>query len=216
MITIAIPTGRSYGECTDILSAAGLPVSHLMEPGRSLVIDEGNFRYLLSKPADIPVIVQCGAAHLGLVGSDVTDESCVPLSELADTGRGRCFMAVAGPEDMAARFDGDLRRLMGIKVATKYPRLAERTFEEMGLEIKTIKLNGSVELAPALGLADCIFDVVQSGATLRANGLSVIKRAMEVSLRLVGGRSSLQTSWNALYPVIRAISAGSETPCAAV
>lgn len=216
MITFAIPTGRSYDDCTEILANAGLPVSKLRDPGRSLIIDEGNFRYLLSKPVDIPVIVHCGAAHLGLVGSDVTEESRVPLSELADTGRGRCFMAVAGTEDTAARFEGDILRLMGIKVATKYPRLAERTFEEMGLEIKTIKLNGSIELAPALGLAECIFDVVQSGATLRANGLSVIKRAMEVSLRLVGGRSSLQTSWDSLYPIIRAVSAGTETACAAV
>lgn len=214
MITFAVPTGRSFDSCLEILENAGLPVTKLREPGRSLIIDDGNFRYLLSKPADIPVIVHCGAAQLGLGGSDVIEESLVPLSELADTGRGKCFMAVAGPKDAAARFGGDRRRLMGIKVATKYPRLAERTFEGMGVEIKTIKLNGSVELAPALGLADCIFDVVQSGATLRANGLAVIIRAMEVSLRLVGGRSSLQMSWKTLYPVISAISAGTERQCA--
>ena len=129
------------------------------------------------------------------------------LTELLDTGLGRCFMAIAGPEEAAEKFAGHRSGLMGLKVATKYTRLAERTFAEWGVQIKLLKLNGSVEIAPALGLADCIFDVVQTGGTLRANGLSVIKKTLPVSLRLVAGTASVQTRWNSLFGVVESLGA---------
>ena len=207
MLTFALPTGRLLEDCITILEGAGLPVERLKKAGRGLVIEEGSFRYLLTKPSDVPAMVYYGAAQLGLAGSDVIEESDIALQELLDTGRGRCFMAVAGPEEAAEKFSGHKSRLMGLKVATKYTRLAEKTFSGWGVQIKLLKLNGSVELAPALGLADCIFDVVQTGGTLRANGLSVIKKTMPVSLRLVAGISSAQMSWDSLFGVAGAIAA---------
>ncbi|MDO4559675.1 MAG: ATP phosphoribosyltransferase [bacterium] len=205
MLTFALPTGRSLDSCVDILERAGLPTEKLKNAGRNLVIEEASFRYLLSKPSDVPAMVHYGAADLALAGNDVIEEAGIALTELLDTGRGRCVMAVAGPGEMAEKFCGHVSGLMGLKVATKYTRLAEKTFAEWGIQIKLLKLNGSVELAPALGLADCIFDVVQTGGTLKANGLRVIKETMPVSLRLVAGISSVQLRWNALFGVVDAI-----------
>ena len=207
MLTFALPTGRSLDSCVDILERAGLPTGRLKNAGRNLVIEEASFRYLLSKPSDVPAMVHYGAADLALAGNDVIEEAGIALTEILDTGRGRCVMAVAGPKEMAEKFCGHASGLMGLKVATKYTRLAEKTFAEWGIQIKLLKLNGSVELAPALGLADCIFDVVQTGGTLRANGLRVIKETMPVSLRLVAGISSVQLRWNALFCVVDAIGA---------
>lgn len=210
MLTFALPTGRSLGCCIEILERAGLPVANLKGAGRNLVIEDGAFRYLLSKPSDVPAMVYYGAADLAIVGNDVIEESQIELAELLDTGMGRCVMAVAGPEETAVRFGGHVSRLMGLKVATKYTNLAERTFAEWGVQIKLLKLNGSVELAPALGLADCIFDVVQTGGTLKANGLRVIRETLPVSLRLVAGVSSMQLRWSGLWGVVQAIKSALE------
>lgn len=205
MLTFALPTGRSLQSCIDILAGAGLPVEKLKNPGRNLVIEDGIFRYLLSKPSDVPAMAHYGAADLAIAGSDVIAESGISLAEILDTGRGKCFMAVAGPAEFAAKFDGNTCGLMGIKVATRYARIAERTFDSWGVQIKILKLNGSVELAPALGLSDCIFDIVQTGNTLRANGLTVIKETEPVSLRLVSGQGSVQLRWRLISGVVRAI-----------
>ncbi len=210
MLTLVLPTGRSLECCTNILERAGLPVGGLKRAGRNLVIEEGPFRYLLSKPFDVPAMVYYGAADMGLVGNDVTEESEIALAELLDTGLGRCVMAVAGTEAMAERFSRHPSRLMGLKVATKYVNLAEKTFAAWGVQIRPLKLNGSVELAPALGLADCIFDVVQTGSTLRANGLRVIKETLPVSLRLVAGVPSVQLRWNGLWSVVKAVESALE------
>ncbi|MDR3354615.1 MAG: ATP phosphoribosyltransferase [Synergistaceae bacterium] len=205
MPVIALPTGRSFDSCVEIIQGAGLPVGRLKDAGRNLVIDEGEYRFLMGKPSDIPTLVSQGVADLALVGSDVTEESDADLTELLDTGRGRCYMAVAGPEELARRFSGHASSLMGLRVGTKYQRTARRTFAAWGVQIRTLYLNGSVELAPALGLADCIFDIVQTGGTLRANGLAVIKRTAEVSLRLVAGFGALQLRWGSLRSVVEAV-----------
>lgn len=207
MLTLALPTGRSMGDCVEIIEGAGLPASRLKEAGRSLVIEEGNFRYLLTKPSDVPAMVYYGAADLALAGSDVIEESGIALAELLDTGRGKCFMAIAGPPHAAEKFNGHVSRLMGLRVATKYARIAERTFASWGVQIKILKLNGSVELAPALKLSDCIFDIVQTGNTLRANGLRIIKETAPVSLRLVAGGGALQMRWGSMFGAVESIAA---------
>lgn len=205
MLTFALPTGRVMEDCIEIIGGAGLPVSRLKNAGRSLVVEEGNFRYLLTKPSDVAAMAHYGAADLALAGSDVIEESGIALAELLDTGRRCCFMAIAGPEHIAEKFNGHSSKLMGLRVATKYPRIAERTFAGWGVQIKILKLNGSVELAPALKLSDCIFDIVQTGGTLRANGLQVIKETAPVSLRLVTGRGALQLRWGAIFGVVDTI-----------
>ena len=182
-----------------------MPAKKLRNAGRNLVVDDGDYRYLLGKPSDIPTLVSQGLADLALVGNDVTEESGVELAELIDTGRGRCFMAIAGPPAAAERFTGHASTLMGLRVASKYGRLAHRTFESWGAHVKVLHLNGSVELAPALGLVDCIFDIDQSGSTLRANGLVVLKRTAEVSLRLVANPGALQLRWEFLRDAVGAV-----------
>lgn len=205
MPTIALPTGRSLPACLEIIEGAGLPCNALADAGRNLVIDEAGYRYLLGKPSDIPTLVSQGVAELGLVGNDVTDESDIRLTELLDTGRGRCYMAIAGPPNLAERFRGHASGLMGLRVATKYQNTALRTFASWGVQIRVLFLNGSVELAPALGLSDCIFDIVQTGGTLKANGLDVIKRTADVSLRLVGDPCALQLRWKDLQKTVEAM-----------
>jgi len=205
MLTFALPTGRSLESCIEILEGAGLPVEKLKNPGRNLVIDEGSFRYLLSKPSDVPAMVHYGAADLAIAGSDVIEESGISLVELLDTQRGKCFMAVAGTKTAAMKFNGKACSLMGLRVATKYTRIAENTFNSWGVQIKILKLNGSVELAPALGLSDCIFDIVQTGSTLQANGLMVIKETAPVSLRLVAGSCAVQLRWSSMFGVVSSI-----------
>ena len=205
MLTFALPTGRSLEDCIEILEGSGLPVDKLKNHGRNLVVDEGSFRYLLSKPSDVPAMVHYGAADLAIAGNDVVEESGISLVELLDTGRGKCFMAVAGTKRVAEKFNGNTCSLMGLKVATKYTRIAENTFNSWGVQIKILKLNGSVELAPALGLSDCIFDIVQTGSTLKANGLMVIKETAPVSLRLVAGSGSVQLRWRSMFGVVNAI-----------
>ena len=114
-------------------------------------------------------------------------------------------MAIAGPPELAGRFGGHVSELMGLRVATKYDRTARRTFAAWGVQIRILYLHGSVELAPALGLADCIFDIVQTGGTLKANGLVVIKRTADVSLRLVANQGALQLRWDALRNAVGAV-----------
>lgn len=205
MLTLALPTGRSLEDAVEIIEGAGLPAAKLKKAGRNLVVEEGNFRYLLTKPSDVPAMVYYGAADLALAGSDVIEESGIALAELLDTGRGKCFMAIAGPAHAAEKFNGHVSRLMGLRVATKYTRIAEKTFASWGVQIKILKLNGSVELAPALKLSDCIFDIVQTGSTLRANGLQIIKETAPVSLRLIAGGGALQLRWNSMFGVVESI-----------
>lgn len=211
MLTFALPTGRSFDACVEVLEGAGLPTQGLRAPGRNLVIEGGmdeagrKYRYLLGKPSDIPTLISQGVADLALVGSDVTGESGAELAELLDTERGKCYMAIAGPPALAARFNGHASGLMGLRVATKYDRTARGTFEAWGVQIRILYLHGSVELAPALGLADCIFDIVQTGGTLSANGLVVIKRTAEVSLRLVADPCALQLRWEDLRGALSAL-----------
>jgi len=205
MLTFALPTGRSLDGCIELLEGAGLPVNNLKNAGRNLVIEEDGFRYLLAKPLDVPVMTYYGAADLALAGSDVICEAEIPLVELLDTGRSKCVMAIAGPQKAAQKFSGNICKLMGLRVATKYTHVAEKTFSDWGVQIKILKLNGSVELAPALGLSDCIFDIVQTGSTLRANGLVVIREVMPVSLRLIAGSGAVQTNWGSMASTVEAI-----------
>lgn len=202
MINIALPTGRMLQECIGILGQMGLPCSGLAKPGRSLVITEKNFRYLLAKPMDVPAYVHYGAADMALAGSDVLMERGVPLVEIADTGAGRCRLVVAGPEQISSRFSMPGNPVNGLRVATKYPNLASAFFASQGIGMEVIHLHGSVELAPLLGISDCILDIVQSGETLRANGLAVIQEVAQVSMRVVASRKFTHQGWKMITNIM--------------
>lgn len=210
MLTIALPTGRSLDSCTELLEKAGLPVEKLKNAGRNLVIEDGGCRYLLAKPTDVPIMAYHGAADLAFAGSDMIYESEIPVAELLDTKLNSCVMAIAGPEKAAAKFSGSIVKLMGLRVATKYTKIAEKTFNSWGVETKLLKLNGSIELAPALGLSDVIFDIVQTGSTLKANGLVVIKEIMPVSMRLISGAGTIHTKWNMIKDTVEAVKRAAE------
>ncbi|SMG18372.1 ATP phosphoribosyltransferase [Dethiosulfovibrio salsuginis] len=205
MITIALPTGRVLKEAIEILEDGGLPVEGLKNPGRELVIEEGSTRYILAKPMDVPLYVHRGVADLALAGSDVLWESGSQLVELLDTGRGLCSLQVAGPPELSDRFKGHRSELMGLKVATKYPEIADRHFSRKAIQIDLVHLNGSIELAPRLGLTDCILDIVQTGSTLKANGLVLLEYVAPVSLRLVASRKGASTMWDRIGPLVNSI-----------
>lgn len=202
MLSLALPTGRALPETQDLLASLGLPTAKLRKAGRSLVVHDGNCRYLLAKPMDVPRYVHYGIADLALVGSDVLAESASSLVELAETDRGRCRLVVAGPQTLGSRFWGHESAIMGLRVATKYPRIADGHFAARGVQVKIIPLSGSIELAPLLDLSDCILDIVQTGTTLEANGLVVLDEVAPVSLRLVASRRSAQLRWQEIAPLL--------------
>ena len=206
MLTIALPTGRVFSDAAEMIAGAGLPCDGLASPGRKLVIEAGEFRYILAKPSDVPLYVSYGTADLAFAGGDVLLESAMPVVELLDTGAGRCSVVVAGPRSQAERFRGPASELMGLKVATKYPRLAAGHFPARGVQVDLIHLHGSIELAPKLGLSDCILDIVQTGSTLRANSLEVLEHVCDVSLRLVASRKSTALRWKEVQSVMNKIS----------
>lgn len=205
MITMALPTGRVMNEAISILKRSGLPVDRLSDPGRDLVVEEGPLRYILAKPMDVPLYVDRGVADLALVGSDVLMESEASLVELLDTGMGKCSLQVAGPKGMEDRFRKHRSELMGLRVATKYPRTTDHHFSRKGVQVDIVHLNGSIELAPRLGMTDCIVDIVQTGSTLKANGLILLESVAAVSLRLVASRKSYSLSWDGIRPVMESM-----------
>lgn len=210
MLTIALPTGRVFADAAGIIEASGLPCSGLSSPGRKLVIEDGDFRYILAKPSDVPLYVSYGTADLAFAGGDVLLESAMPVVELFDTGKGRCRVVVAGPKSLAPRFRGHASELMWLKVATKYPRIADGHFSTRGAQVDIIHLHGSIELAPKLGLSDCILDIVQTGGTLKANSLEVLEHVCDISLRLVASRKSTALRWDEVQSVAKKIEEATE------
>lgn len=180
---IALAQGALFADTLAALDAAGLPTSGLTGHRRLLVNGEGGIEYLLTRSGDVPTYVAHGAADLGVVGRDVLLESGEDVLEVADLGYGRCRFVVAAQEDQ----DRDLDEYRGgsIEVATKYARVAARHFERRGIQAEIIKLSGAVELAPQVGLAGWIVDLVATGRTLRENRLAVVEEIATCSARLI-------------------------------
>ena len=206
MLTFVLPTGRVLQDAIALIEAAGLPAGGLSSIGRRLVLEDKGFRFILAKPMDVPMYIVSGVADLGLAGSDVLMETGAPLIDLADTGKGVCRMVLAAPCDTSIdvcgasgdapeRLPRNGRERIGgvpwIRVATKYPGIADRYFSSRGIQAEIIHLNGSVELAPRLGMSECIVDIVQTGSTLAANGLVERATICPVSLRLVASKRSV-------------------------
>ena len=186
MLTIAVAKGRIFEATIALLEQAGVGSQSLLLDSRKLILDdqEHQIRYLLAKPVDVPTYVTHGAADLGIVGKDVLHEANTDIHELVDLGFGYCQMVVAAPQ-------GTVLSEVS-QVATKYPRYARDFFRRQGRQIEIIDLHGSVELAPLIGLSDCIVDIVETGRTLKENGLVIIEKLAEISTRLVANRRSFQ------------------------
>lgn len=203
MITIAIAKGRMQDEALALLARAGVSLNIAALTSRCLAVPDetGEYRVILVKPADVPVYVEHGIADCGVVGRDILLESESDLLLPLDLGIARCRLVVAAA---TAEISATLRGML--RVATKYPHLAAEYFGARGIPVEIIRLSGSVELAPALGLADVIVDLVETGTTLRENGLSVVDTITESSGRLVVNRASYQLKATSISQLIDALS----------
>ena len=186
LLNVALPKGRLGDKVYGLLAGAGYGCAENYNETRKLVVEnpEAGIRYFLVKPSDVAIYVEHGAADIGIVGKDILAESGADVYELLDTGLGRCRMCVAGPENFA---DDESRSL---RVATKFVNIAKRYYAGQGRDIDIIRLNGSIELAPILGLSDVIVDIVETGATLRENDLTVLKEFMPISARCIANKAS--------------------------
>lgn len=180
IITIAMPKGRIFEEAAELLRQAGYQLPPEFEDSRKLIIDveEERFRFILAKPMDVPTYVEHGVADLGIAGKDVMLEEERDVYELLDLKISECYLAVAGLPDTKMND-------VAPKVATKYPNVAARYFREQGEQVEIIKLNGSIELAPLIGLSDRIVDIVSTGRTLLENGLVEYERIIDITSRLI-------------------------------
>jgi ATP phosphoribosyltransferase len=183
-LTVALSKGKLLAGTQELFRRAGLPFPD--GESRRLVVPQGELRFLFVKDMDVPTYVEYGVADCGIAGRDVLLEAGSDVFEPLDLGFGRCRLEVARP----AGSPFSLESASTVRVATKYPRVATRHFLGRGLPAEVVKLAGSVEIAPGLGLADCIVDVVETGRTLKENGLEVVEHVAESSARLVVNRAS--------------------------
>jgi len=202
-LTIAVAKGRLQDAALARLACAGVIVSEAALASRRLAVEDetGRFKFIFVKPADVPVYVEHGIADCGVVGRDVLLESAADLLQPLDLKIGRCRIVVASPHAKT-----EMNSFGMLRVATKYPRIAAEHFGARGLPIEIIELSGSVELAPALGLSDCIVDVVETGRTLAENNLSIVEVICESTGRLVVNRASYQLKAKSVANLIDALS----------
>jgi len=188
-LTVALSKGRLLEPTVDFLSRAGIQVPDDILSSRRLIAPDASnqYRFLLVKPADLPTYVEYGVAAAGICGRDVLLEVAPDLHQPLDLGFGRCRLVLAGKKEESAE---NHNLLSTTRVATKYPRIAEKYFRSQGMPVEVIYLTGSVELAPNLELAEKIVDLVETGRTLRDNGLHVIDEIAECSARVVVNRAS--------------------------
>lgn len=189
-LRICVPRGALFEESVEALSAAGLPIEPLVNLGRKLIVEcPDGLTYITTRPSDVPVYVESGAADIGIVGRDVLIERQPDVYELLDLGFGGCRMVWATPKGVDPT-PAAIERFGVVRVATKYVNVAEAWFEETGRKAELVKVNGSVELAPLVGLADGIVDLVATGTTLRENGLVEREQIFDSSARLIANRVS--------------------------
>lgn len=203
-LTIALSKGRLTDMSVELFEAIGIDCTELKNSSRKFILtDEKNkIKFFLAKPSDVPTYVEYGAADIGIVGKDTLMEEGRHLYEVLNLGFAACKMVVAGPAELMGKLD----RLTNKRVATKYPRIAREYFEHKRKEsIEVIKLNGSVELAPLVGLSEVIVDLVESGRTLKENGLVVLDTIADISARLVVNRVSMKMKSERINPIIDAI-----------
>lgn len=186
MLNVALPKGRLGDKVYDMFEKAGFPCPSIKEPNRKLIFEnaECGVCYFWVKPSDVAIYVERGAADVGVAGKDILLEYTPDVYELLDLDVGKCRMAVAAKKD----FRDDPARTL--RVATKFSNIAESYYLSKGRDIDIIHLNGSIEIAPILGLSDVIVDIVETGATLRENDLEVIDTVVPISARLIANKSS--------------------------
>lgn len=203
-LTIALSKGRLADQAIELFEEAGFDCTAAKEKSRRLILHDeaADVRFIMAKPADVPTYVDYGAADIGVVGKDTLLEEGRKLYEVLNLGFGACRMCVCGPASLKGRLDS----IPNKRIGTKYPNIAREYFEGHRHEsVEIIKLNGSVELAPLIGLSEVIVDIVESGRTLEENGLVVLETIADISARLVINRVSLKMKAARINPLISAI-----------
>ncbi len=207
-ITLALSKGRIYDDTVPLLAAAGIAVDPAHEGSRKLILPTADprLRLVIVRASDVPTYVQYGAADIGVAGKDVLlEHGGDGLYQPIDLRIGRCRMCVAAPRGFD--YAQAVRRGARLRVATKYVETARRHFAGKGVHVDLIKLYGSMELAPLVGLADAIVDLVSTGSTLRANNLVEVEQIMPISSRLIVNQASLKTKSALLQPLLAAMAA---------
>ena len=209
-LRFALANGVLLRDALDALRASGLDVSRVDGDGRQLVVRSGDVEYILARPSDTATYVERGAADLGIVGKDVLMESGARLLELVDLRFGACRFVVAAPKDALERSLDEYRHLGSLEVATKYPHVAEEHFRRRGIAVEIVKVAGSAEVAPQVGLADWIVDLVATGATLAANGLAVVEEIASSTARLVANPSAYHLRRQEIAPLVERLAKWAE------
>jgi ATP phosphoribosyltransferase len=197
MLNIALPKGRLGEKVYAMFEKAGFECPSIRENNRKLIFEnaERGVRYFWVKPSDVAIYVERGAADIGVAGKDILLEYAPDVYELLDLGLGKCRMAVAAPVD----FRDDVRKKL--KVATKFENIARRHYASLGRDIDIIHLNGSIEIAPILGLSDVIVDIVETGTTLKENHLAVMEEVLPISARLIANKANFKFKQQAIRTV---------------
>lgn len=204
-LTIALPKGKLFNLSADLLAKVGYTAEGLSEKSRKLIItnEAARLKFIITKTADVPTYVEYGAADIGIIGKDVVLESGKDVYELLDLGFGKCRLMMAVPKNKkrARLEDYDHTR-----VATKFPRIAENFFAAQGMQMEYIKLNGSIELAPIIGMSESIVDIVETGTTLRENNLEEIVTIMNATARLIANRVSYKLKFERINSLVDGLS----------
>ena len=204
-ITIAIPKGRILEESVELFGKIGIDCSELLSDSRKLVFEnhEQKMRYMIVRATDVPTYVEYGSADLGIVGKDTLMEQEKDVYEPLDLKFGYCRMMVAEPAKLAG--NDDPSSWSHIRIATKYPHVTEKWFAAKGIQIEVIKLYGSIELAPLVGLSERIVDLVSTGETLKQNGMVEVETIAEITTRLIVNRASLKTKQKKIAAIIQGL-----------
>lgn len=208
-LTVALAKGRLAELAMDIFISIGMDCAEMKEKTRKLIFtDEKNkLKFILVKASDVPTYVEYGAADIGIVGKDTLLEESRNLYEMVDLVFGACKMCVCGRPELKGKLD----EITNLKVASKYPNIARHYFQTVkGQTIDLIKLNGSVELGPLVGLSDVIVDIVETGATLRENGLDVLEEVCELSARFVVNKVSMKMERERIMAMVKAFTEKTE------
>ncbi|MGH3086355.1 MAG: ATP phosphoribosyltransferase [Rubrobacteraceae bacterium] len=203
-LRVAVPKGAIFDDALDALSAAGLPADALRDNGRKLLYEVEGTEFIISRPSDVPVFVEHGAADVGIVGKDVLEEQSPNVIELADLGTGGCRMVLAAPGSQAEEVRRSIDHAEVVRVATKFPNTARRYFESLGRQVEVIRLHGAIELAPLVGLAECVVDLTATGATLRENDLAILDEISTSTARLIANRGSYRLKHDDISALIDA------------
>ena len=200
-LTIALPKGKLFSLSADLFARIGYTAEGLSEKSRKLVItnEEKRIKFIITKTADVPTYVEYGAADIGIIGKDVLLEQDKDVVELLDLGFGRCRLMMAVPE---AKRRAKLTDYAHLRVATKYPNCAKAYFNKLGIQTEIVKLNGSIELGPIVGLSEMIVDIVETGRTLKENKLAEVDSIFTATARLIANRASFKLKFARLHKLV--------------